>query len=236
MRIEQIGDCTLYHGNSLEIMPTLEPVDLAVFDPPYKLTYGGHHGSLGGKLSVENYDNKGGIVDCDIEWSDFMPVVFDALKDNSHAYVMANNRHIQNMLNSAEQAGFRFHNMLAWNKGTATPNRWYMKNLEFTGFFYKGKAKFINDCGSTQLHKVPNILNAKHPTEKPAELMSIYIENSSKVGEVVLDPFMGSGTTGVAAARLGRKFIGIELDEKFYDLACERISRACDQSDLFRQI
>ena len=235
MRIEKIGDCTLYHGDCLEIMPTLQPVDLAVFDPPYKLTPGGNtNGGMRGKFSQKEYDNSGSIVDCSIDWADFMPHAFNALKDNAHAYVMANNRHIQNMLNSAENAGFKFHNMLVWNKGTATANRWYMKNLEFTGFFYKGKARMINDCGSIQLHKVPNVINAKHPTEKPHELMIIYIENSSNIGDIVLDPFMGSGTTGVAASRIGRKFIGIELNEEYFDLACERISRACDQSDLFR--
>ena len=228
-----IGNATLYLGNSLEIMSTLEPVDCVVTDPPYLLTYGGCHGSLGGKLAEENYDNKVGIVECGIDWPDFMPSIFSTLKDHAHAYIMANNRHVQNLLNSAESAGFRFHNLLVWNKGTATPNRWYMKNLEFTGFFYKGKAFFINDCGSTQLHKIPNIINAAHPTEKPQELMRVYIENSTKRGETILDPFMGSGTTGVACAKLGRKFIGIELEPKYFDIACERIQKAYDQPDLF---
>lgn len=228
-----IGDCRLLLGDCLEVMKGLEPVDCVVTDPPYLLTYGGCHGSLGGKLSEKNYDNKGGIVECKIDWPDFMPALFEALKQNAHAYIMANNRHVQNMLNSGEKAGFRFHNLLVWNKGTATPNRWYMKNLEYTGFFFKGKAFFINDCGSTQLHKIPNVLNAAHPTEKPIELMSVYIGNSTKPYEIVLDPFMGSGTTGVSCAKLNRKFIGIELDEKYFNIACERIQKAYDQPDFF---
>ena len=233
MKTERIGNATLYHGDCLEIMPTLEPVDAVVTDPPYLLTHGGCHGSLGGKLAEDNYDNKGCIVECSIDWPDFMPLIFDSLKDNAHAYVMANNRHVQNMLNSAADAGFRFHNLLVWNKGTATPNRWYMKNLEFTGFFYKGRAFFINDCGSTQLHKIPNVLGALHPTEKPPELMSVYIGNSTNRGATILDPFMGSGTTGVACAKLGREFIGIELDGNYFNIACERIQKAYDQPDLF---
>jgi len=234
MQIEQIGDATLYCGDCLEIMPTLEKVDAVVTDPPYKLVCGGRtNESMGGKFKIENYDNSGGIVTCDIDWTDFMPPIYKSLKDNAHAYIMANNRHVQNMLNSSEAAGFKFHNLLAWNKGTATPNRWYMKNLEFTGFFYKGKAFFINDCGSTQLHKIPNIINAGHPTEKPPELMSVYIGNSTQRQETVLDPFMGSGTTGVACAKLGRKFIGIELEPKYFDIACERIQKAYDQPDMF---
>ena len=227
-----IGDCILYCGDCLEIMPTLGKVDAVVTDPPYLLTYGGCHGSLGGKLAEENYDNKGGIVDCKIDWPDFMTPIFDVLKNNTHAYIMANNRHVQNMLNSGKDAGFRFHNLLVWNKGTPTPNRWYMKNLEFTGFFYKGKAFFINDCGSTQLHNIPNIRNADHPTEKPSELMAVYIGNSTQRRETVLDPFMGSGTTGVACAKLGRKFIGIELDQKYFDLACTNIEKAGQQGSL----
>ncbi len=229
----RIGDATLYLGDCLEILPTLGRVDAVVTDPPYLLTYGGCHGSLGGKLAEANYDNKGGIVECQIDWPDFMPAIFAALRDSAHAYIMANNRHVQNMLNSAEGAGLKFHNLLVWNKGTATPNRWYMKNCEFTGFFYKGRAFFINDCGDKQLHNVPNILNAGHPTEKPSELMAVYIGNSTQRAETVLDPFMGSGTTGVACAKLGRKFIGIEIEPKYFDIACKRIEAAYAQPDMF---
>jgi len=228
-----IGDCRLLLGDCLKIMPTLDKVDCVATDPPYLLTYGGPHGSMGGKLSNENYDNKGGIINCKIDWLDFMPPIFASLKDRAHAYIMCNNRHIQNMLTSAESSGFKFHNFLVWDKGTATPNRWYMKNLEFTGFFYKGKAFFINDCGSKQLHRIPNILNAKHPTEKPQELMRVYIENSTKRSETVLDPFMGVASTGVACVKSGRKFIGIELDPEYYEIACERIRKAYEQPDLF---
>lgn len=232
-----IGDCRLLLGDMLEIVPSLGGVDCAVSDPPYKLTSGGQRSNasiqMQGKFAHDKYNNDGKFIPCDVDWSDFMPPIFGALKDSAHAYVMANNRHVQNMLSSAEGAGFKFHNLLVWNKGTATPNRWYMKNLEYTGFFYKGKAFSINDCGSAQLHKIPNVLNAAHPTEKPPELMAVYIGNSTQRGEMVLDPFMGSGTTGVACAKLGRKFIGIELEPKYFEIACERIKKAYDQPDLF---
>lgn len=234
IRHEQIGDCSLYLGDCLDILSGMDRVEAVVTDPPYLLTSGGNTtGEVSGKLSKEFYDNKGEIVACNIDWPDFMPVIYGALMDNAHAYIMANNMHVQNMLNSAEDAGFRFHNLLAWDKGTATPNRWYMKNLEYTGFFFKGKAFHINDCGSKQLHKIPNILNAEHPTEKPAELMRVYIENSTQPQETVLDPFMGSGTTGVACAKLDRRFIGIEIEEKFFDLACKRIEEAYKEPDMF---
>lgn len=232
MQKEIIGDCTLYCGDAIEIMKNLYmsgvQADLLVSDPPYKLTYGGQHGSLGGCLSIENYDNKGGIVECDIEWSDFMPLFFNVIR-HGHAYVMCNNRHVQNMLVEAEKAGFKFHNLLVWDKHSPTPNRWYMKNCEYIGFFYKGKAKFINNCGSKQLIRIPQIDESDHPTEKPVLLMRHYIENSSEKGDVVIDAFMGSGTTGIACIQSGRKFIGIEIDQKWFDIACERIAMEYDQ-------
>jgi len=225
-----IGDATLYCGDSMEIFPTLgECADLIVTDPPYKLVGGGNSDSMGGSLSSLNYNNDGSLVTCNIDWSDFMKPLYNCLRGDSHAYIMANNRHVQAMLVEAEKAEFRFHNLLIWDKGTATPNRWYMKNLEFIGFFYKGKAKFINDCGSKQLIQVAQENYGNHPTTKPVALMEYYIRNSSQVGDTVIDPFMGVGSTAIAALKSGRKFIGIELEQKYFDLACKRITDYYEQ-------
>ncbi len=229
----QIGDCTLYQGDCLEIMPTLGKVDAVVTDPPYLLESGGNTtGGMGGKFRRDRYDNDGAIVPTDIIWSDFMPYIAACLPDG-HAYVMVNNRHVQAALVAAQNAGFRFHNILVWEKGTATPNRWYMKNCEFTLFLFRGKARPISDCGAKQLLRSPNVRNAEHPTEKPGELMAHYIGNSTDRNQTILDPFMGSGTTGVACAKLGRKFIGIELEPKYFDIACKRVEDAYKQPDLF---
>ena len=108
-----------------------------------------------------------------------------------------------------------------------------MKNLEFTGFFYKGKAFYINDCGSKQLIKVPLPMSDLHPTVKPVELMQHYIGNSTQVVQTILDPFMGSGTTLVACKKMGRKGTGIELDPDYFDIACKRVDEATRQPDLF---
>ena len=206
--------------------------DLIVTDPPYKLESGGNTtGEMIGKFAVGTYDNSGSIVACDIDWPDFMPLLYASLAGDSHAYIMCNNRHVQAMLTEAENSGFRFHNLLVWDKGNATPNRWYMKNCEFTGFFFKGTAKYVNDCGAKQLLYVPQEPYGDHPTTKPTLLMRHYIEQSSQPGHVVLDPFMGSGATGVAAVRAGRKFIGIEKDAKYFDMCCKRIEAAQSTSD-----
>ncbi len=223
-----IGDASLYHGDALKIIPSLDRVDLVVTDPPYKLTSGGLtagglHERMGG-----DYDNSGQIVPCDIDWPDFMPHLYSVLMDGAQAYVMANNRNVQAMLNAAEDAGFGFHNLLVWDKLTATPNRWYMKNCEFTGFFFKTPAKSIKDCGAKQLISCPQVDVSDHPTEKPVALMRHYIDQSSIAKQTVFDPFMGSGSTGVAAIQSGRRFIGIEKDEKFFNMAVERITGAVE--------
>lgn len=102
---------------------------------------------------------------------------------------------------------------------------------EYVGFFFKGKAFAINDCSSKQGIHVAHQDTTEHPTEKPVALMQHYIRNSSQPGEVVFDPFMGTGTTGVAAIRSGRKFIGIEKDPRWFQVAVERIQREMRDMD-----
>lgn len=223
---EIIGNHVLYHGDAMEILPALGAcADLLCCDPPYLLTSGGctkgglHERFGGGGV----YGNSGEIVPCDIEWADFMPLLFGALKANTQAYVMSNNRNVEAMLAAAREAGFHFHNILVWDKITATPNRWYMKNCEFIGFFSKGTARRINDCSAKMLIRCPQVDESIHPTEKPVALMRSYIDQSSAAGEIVLDPFMGSGSTGVAAHQAGRIFVGIEKDAKYFEIACERL-------------
>lgn len=235
MQCRQIGNATLYHGDCLEIMPLLPPVDAVVTDPPYKVTSGGF-GQLEGGFSgwiKDSYDNKGAIVQCDIDWNDWLPKIYAILKNPAHCYVFSNDRNLTIARTAAEATGFQFHRLLVWDKKTALPNRWYIQNCEFILFLRKGKAFEINDCGSLALQSIIQRDTSKHPTEKPVELCSLYIRNSTQPNELVLDPFMGSGTTGVACAKLGRKFIGIEIDENYFNIACKRIEEAYQQPDLF---
>lgn len=214
---------TIYHS-FIENFTLPEQVDLVVTDPPYKLTSGGNNTStLGGCLAKENYNNSGAIVDCDIEWSTIMKVCYNSLKDDTQAYIMCNNRNVQPMLNEAENAGFYFHNLLVWDKVAPVANKWYMKNLEFTGFFKKGKAKTINNAGSSALFRHYQRDETDHPTEKPVDLMVHYIENSTNEGDLVFDPFMGSGTTAIACLKTNRRFIGVEKEIKYFNVAKERI-------------
>lgn len=228
-----IGNATLYLGDAREIAPTLPKCDLIVSDIPYPLESGGNTtGEMGGKFSKDVYDNSGSIIDCDIPFDEIMTLCAGLL-EQGHAYFMVNNRHVANCENAALDAGFRFHNWLVWDKGTGTPNRWYMKNCEFTFFGFRGKAQYITDCGSRQLINCPNVLNGVHDTQKPVALMEHYVRNSSQVGQIVVDPFMGSGTTGIAAINLGRKFIGIEKCPKHFANAVRRMETETRQSNLF---
>jgi len=234
MRVETIGNATLYCGDSLEILPTLgECADLIVSDPPYLLTSGGKNstGDLGGCL---NYRNDGKIVDCKITWEQIHQILFNALKSGNHAYVMSNNRNLEEALRTAKQAGFKLHNIIIWDKGTVTPNRFYMNRVEFAPMYYKGKAKFIKDMSLPNIFNIPNLKGNGHPTEKPVELMSLFIEQSSNENDIVLDPFMGIGTTGIAAKRLNRGFIGVEKNEKYFEIACRQVEKAQKQGDFFR--
>jgi DNA modification methylase len=227
-RKEVIGDCTLYEGDCLQIMPTLEPADLCVSDPPYKLTTGGVSKSsktMSGIFAAHNYANDGALVFADVAWKDMVRPIFDALADDADCYIMTNDKNMHPALN-AFCGPFNLHNILTWDKSTPTANRWYMKNVEFTLYLWKGRARTINNPSSKQGVRGYQVDVSDHPTEKPVWLMREYVVNSSEPGQAVIDPFMGSGSTGVACVEAGRRFVGIELDPHHFDTACRRIEAA----------
>ena len=86
-----------------------------------------------------------------------------------------------------------------------------------------GGAKLINDCGTSNFLQIKNVKDKVHPTQKPVSLMEILITNSSNENDIIMDCFMGSGSTGVACLESGRKFIGCEIDKKYYGVSVERI-------------
>ncbi len=223
MKSVTIGDATIYHGDMREIVPSLgECCDMVFSDVPYLLSSGGSGDYVDWHVAKE-YDNKGAIVTCDINFSEFMPIFYNAMRGDSHCYCMVNNRNVQELLNEAEKARLRFHNLLVWNKITCTPNRWGAKNCEFIGFFFKGKAKYWNDCGAKQLLTVEQENYAGHATSKPVALCENYIRQSTVEGQTVLDPFLGSGSTAIAAIKSGRKFIGCEIEERWFNASVKRI-------------
>lgn len=196
-------------------------------DPPYKVISGGKNTKhkAGWKVSVLK-ENDGKIFKHNtIKASEWFAELFRVLKPGRHAYVMTNNLNLRDYLNLAVEVGFKFHNLLRWDKNTKNANRWYMKDCEYTLFLYKPPARTINNPGSAQGFFANNPRNKRHPTEKPVKLFQHYIENSTEPGWLVLDPFMGCGTAAVACLRLGRQFIGVEIDPQFFKRARRRVSK-----------
>lgn len=220
-------DNMLLNQDVREVFKTIpdNSIDLVVTDPPYKTTSRGNAGTSGGMLQKE-INKKGQVFKHNnIKPQEYIPELYRVLKDGSHCYIMTNHVNLQEMLNVATESGFKFVKCLIWDKGNKIMGQYYMSSFEYILFLRKGKAKRINNCGTADILRVPNIkLKGEdgknlHDTEKPVELMKIMIDNSSNEGDIVFDPFMGIGSTGVACLELNRRFIGVELDEQYFPIA-----------------
>ena len=219
-------------GDCLELMKDIpdKSIDLIVTDPPYKVTARGSAGNSGGMLQ-KKINRKGKVFEFnDISCKKYAPEFFRVLKDGTHCYIMTNHTNLIEMLNVFTNVGFKFVKCLIWNKGNKIMGQFYMNQFEYIMFFRKGKAKKINNCGTSDILNIPNKktkIDGKnlHDTEKPIELNRILVENSTNENDIVLDPFMGIGSCGIACKKLNRNFIGIELDEKYFNIAKERIEK-----------
>lgn len=236
-----------------------ESIDLIVTDPPYRIISGGvtieeredeckgvlrkRAISDGTKCSNKWLKKNIDTIPCavkqgkmfnhnDIEFKEWLPEAYRVLKSDTHCYIMVNARNLKELQTEAEKVGFKFVNILIWHKNNATPNKYYMQQAEFILLLRKGKARNINNMGTSNILSAYNIIGNKlHPTQKPVELMEVLIANSSNEGDTVLDPFFGSGSTIIAAEKLNRKAIGFEIDENFYKIAKERIENKGDRQD-----
>ena len=224
------GDCL----NTLKNIPN-ESIDLIVTDPPYPTTSRGNAGNSGGMLQ-KDINKKGRVfTHNNINCKEYAPEFYRLLKDGSHCYVMTNHINLIDMLNTFTDVGFHFIKSLIWNKGNKIMGQYYMSQYEYILFFRKGKGKKINNCGTSDILSIPNKKTKDkdgkniHDTEKPIELMEVLVNNSSQENELVLDPFMGVGSTGVACIKNNRNFIGIEIDENYFNIAKERIEEIEEQ-------
>ncbi len=161
----------------------------------------------------------------DIQFSEWLPEVYRVLKPGTHCYIMINPRNLKDLWQDAENVGFVFQNLIVWDKGNQTPNKYYMNAYELILMLRKGRARNINNLGTKNILRIPNIVRTKaHPTEKPVELMQVLVENSTNENDIVMDLFMGVGGVGVACKRTKRHFIGIEIDERYFRIAEQRIN------------
>lgn len=218
----------LYNKDCLDVLKEMPEkcIDLIVTDCPYHIVRGGCSNKVknSGILSKSSASNGKLFEYNDIDFKDWLPEVYRVLKDGTHCYIMVNSRNIKELQQEAENAGFIFQNILVWIKNNKTMNRYYMGQCEFILMLRKGPARTINIPGTSNCLFYDNIVGKRHPTEKPYKLMQVMIENSSNEGDIVLDPFMGAGSTGIACKYLNRKFIGIEIDKKYYDIAREGLN------------
>lgn len=219
-RKEVIGDCTLYQGDCMAIMPVLGNVDAVVTDPPYGIGESGKKSASRGKLAkADLYDHK--------EWDHktLDQHVELAISIADHSVIFGGNYYdlpptscwlVWDKKNGASDFADC---ELAWTNLRKAVRRivW-----EWNGFIRKG-----------EMDKVKTPTFRQHPTQKPLGVMKWCISHLPDTSQTILDPFMGSGTTLVACAKLGRKGIGIELDPDYFDIACKRVEEAYRQPDLF---
>lgn len=223
----------LMQGDCLERMKEIPDgsVDMVLTDPPYKVITGGTCNGKSSKRPSGILAKNSELMREIPEFSKWLPECYRVLKTGSHAYFMVNYVNLINMHIAVENAGFKVYNLLVWKKNNNTPSQFYMKNCEYIIFARKGKSKYINNIGESKtVHEFTNTKKREHPTQKPVDLMEFYIKNSSTPSETVIDPFMGSGTTGVACVNLNRNFIGIELDKGYFSIAQERIKKASSEN------
>lgn len=212
-----IGNATLYLGDCMDILPTLPKVDAVITDPPYGMDY-----------RPEKWKKYSG------EKSEWMPIHGDNQKFNPQPFLSYDDVILW---------GFNYYSdllpvgaLLIWDKrcnesgdkmyGASIESAW-MKNQSGT------RIKRLLHGGVVNADSVKgNNQKRVHPTQNPVGLMAWCIEQANNP-QTILDPFMGSGTTGVAAIQLGRSFIGIEREPKYFDIACKRIDQAVSQGQLF---
>ena len=229
-------------GDCLDVLANIrsESIDLVVTDPPYKLTQGGcksqainGHFKTSEKIATDGAKNGKIFKHNEIDFKDWMPEIYRVLKNQTHFYCMCNAKNLQSVLNAGTNAKFIIQTVLVWSKGMHTPSQYYLPNIEFVVLFRKGNAKYINEMGSKALIEINGIRNKKHPSEKPIELFSLFVRNSSNKADVVLDPFCGSGTVCLAALKDDRHYIGYDIEPSYVELANQRIQNHLNQLNIF---
>ena len=204
-------------------------IDLICTDPPYKITSRGSSGTMSGYWANE-LTKRGKIFENnDIDIEDYIHELYRVLKDNTHCYIMCNQVNLPHFLQAINDSKFKYIKCLIWDKGNKICGRYYMNCFEYIIMLRKGGERTINDCSTPDILSIPNKKTKRadgkniHNSEKPVALMQILIQNSSNEGDIVLDPFMGSGSTGVACINTKRNFIGIEIDDEYFNIAEKRI-------------
>ena len=202
-----------------------ESIDLLVTDPPYESLE--KHRAVGTttRLKVSaGSSNPWFTVFPNARFAELFAQVYRVLKRNSHFYLMCDQETAFIAKPIAESAGFKFWKPLIWDKCTIGMGYHYRARYEFVLFFEKGKRK-LNDLGIADVITVPRVRGG-YPAEKPAALSETLILQSSVAGDIVADPFMGSGSVGVAALKLARRFLGNDVSDSALSYARNRFAQS----------
>lgn len=238
-RVEVIGDATLHLGDCREILPTIAEADHVISDPPYEARMQMLHAKFALRRTDGGSQRKALTFD---DVSDLRAPFLDEVKRLNRGWLLAfcNVEGVGEWQAEILAREMKFKTTCIWNKPDATPKlNGQGPALSYecftTSWCGSGHSKW-NGGGRRGVFTHPTNNSERHgthPTEKPVSLMREIVSLFSNAGQIVLDPFMGSGTTGVACAGLGRRFIGIELSEEYFDIACKRIEAAYRQPRLF---
>ena len=225
-----------------------ESIDLLITDPAYESLE--KHRSIGTTTRLKHSkasSNDWFKIFPNARFAELFQETYRVLKANTHFYLLCDAETMFIAKPVAEQAGFRFWKPLVWDKRTIGMGYHYRARYELILFFEKGKRR-LNDLGIPDIISVPRIRGG-YPAEKPAEIADVLVRQSSEPGDVVADPFMGSGSVGVAALRLGRRFLGNDLNPEAVRIAAQKLrefgvgrvppevaERQPDQPDLLESI
>ena len=246
MRVVQTDRYTLYCGDCLDVLRDLPAgsVDAVITDPPY--CSGGYleaqkntpaQGLRGSTVSSDDFrwfanDNMstGGLV---FLLRSVMVEVRRLLRQNRSALAFTDWRMVQHLAPALESAGLRWRNMIVWDKGNAGLGVGFKPAYEIILEFSNGSTDYQTNTGQN-LVRIPRVHSSQkdHGAQKPIELMVQLAEVIAAPRSLVLDPFMGSGTTGVACMQTGRRFIGVEIDPGYFEIAKRRIEDAAAQLPL----
>lgn len=236
----------LYLGDSLELLPEVpeDSIDMIFADPPYFLSNDGISCHAGRMVSVNkgDWDRSPGIAemhDFNLRWLEACQRV---LKKDGTIWVSGTNHVIHSIGFAMQQLGYKILNDIVWYKRNAPPNlscRYFTHSTEFVLWAAKteksrhtfnyplmkemNKGKQMRNVWEIGAPPKAEKVHGKHPTQKPLELLTRIILASTQEGDIVLDPFNGSGSTGIAALRTARKYVGIDTEKKYLDLTKKRV-------------
>jgi site-specific DNA-methyltransferase (adenine-specific) len=246
MRTEVIGDATLHLGDCLEIIPTLEGIDAVITDPPYssggqfrgdraastatKYVNSDAQNTFRQDFSGDNRDQRAFLT-----WSSiWFSMLLRVSKPGATLCAFTDWRQLPTMTDAVQCGGWIWRNLVTWWKpGVRMQRGRFSASSEYIVYASAGVPQEGEKSPQNVLQFAPVPGEDKeHIAEKPIALLEALC-GITPAGALVVDPFMGSGTTGVACAGLGRKFIGIEIDQHAFDRACKRIDMAYSQGRLF---